>query len=306
MRHRQRLAHPVDEPVPAAPRDRVALARSTPTGARRPRTSRPPGRRLRPTPARPARVISDQVCGWCQWTQAPPYSSGDPCQSARPGSPAEPVTGLEQQHLRAAQRRLARRGDAGEPAADDDHVVHATLLLGPQPARRPGRAGARWRRPPRRRAGPASTGLSSSSVERLFEQDLADALREPRRPRARRRTASPRPPVEQAARPAATADGALDPRRVGRQRHDRHIAQDLGPHAAEPDHERRHDRVARAPRRSARPPARPSARPARSPPSRRRERLELRVRGGDVRVAGEAEPHRAQLGLVLDARGSSA
>ena len=40
----------------------------------------------------------------------------------RPGPAAEAVARLEQQHGAAAQRRLARRGHAGEAAADDDHV----------------------------------------------------------------------------------------------------------------------------------------------------------------------------------------
>src|SRR6185437_8648462 len=43
----------------------------------------------------------------------------------RPGASAEAVAPLQQQHPRAAQRRLAGRRHSGEPAPHHDHVVHA-------------------------------------------------------------------------------------------------------------------------------------------------------------------------------------
>src|SRR6185437_8380401 len=48
-----------------------------------------------------------------------------PAPRGRPRPAAEPVARLEQQGRPAVAGRFPRRGDAGEPAADHDHVVPA-------------------------------------------------------------------------------------------------------------------------------------------------------------------------------------
>src|SRR5207237_10033530 len=56
---------------------------------------------------RPARVISDQVCGWCQCTHAPPYSTGIPSHSAlqvRPPSRSRASSSSTERPRRASSR----------------------------------------------------------------------------------------------------------------------------------------------------------------------------------------------------------
>ena len=71
----------------------------------------------------PALVSSEKVCGWCQCTQAPPYSIWKPVPVGAPGATPEPVAGLEQQRPAASQSALAGGGDAREASPDDDHVI---------------------------------------------------------------------------------------------------------------------------------------------------------------------------------------
>ena len=125
---RQRLLDAVDEQVPAA------LGDGVPLGDR-------PGAALVPDePARDVGVLADLD---------PEAGAGDlrpdvglvpvhPAAAeldvlvvppARPGAPAEPVAGLEEERLGPAERGLASRSDAGKPAPDDDDVVHGAPSL---------------------------------------------------------------------------------------------------------------------------------------------------------------------------------
>ena len=52
-------------------------------------------------------MISDNVCGWCQWTQAPPYSIAWPFQSAvqvRPPSRSRASSSSTERPRSAASR----------------------------------------------------------------------------------------------------------------------------------------------------------------------------------------------------------
>ena len=302
---RQRLAHAVDEPVPAAPRDRVALARSSPDaalGADVP--ARPPRRRLRAATAQArARDLRPRVRlvpvhpGAAVLDRRPVPS---PTVQVRPPSRSRASSSSDRP---APQRRLAGRGDAGEAAADDDYVVHARAPS-PAAARRPSPT-ARRSRIDRDRSGRSdtSTGLSSISSSDSLEQQLADPLppaAPPRPRRTRRRAAAAR---RAAARRAATRSAALDPRGVGRQRHDR-----------------RRRRAARSRSRRGRAPApgttasvarrheqldpgrAPSARPA---PRRRGRQPARAIRANALAhlgVARQPELDAAELRLVLDRR----
>ena len=93
-----------------------------------------------------------------------------------------------------------------------------------------------------RAVGATDTGLSSSSARPLLEQQLAG----PRR-RARRGGEVDRLAAAAAGQQRRAAQRARAPRStragVGRQRDDRDVVERLGPDPAEPDDQRRHDRV---------------------------------------------------------------
>ena len=183
--------------------------------------------------ARPARVISENVCGWCQCTQAPPYSIWCPSHrrvQVRPPSRSRASSNSTERPRSAA---LARRGDAGEAAADDDHVVHERPLA----ADRSVGHGPRDRRasaPPRRRRRPAPGCISTSSSRA--------------RPAARRRARPAAPPRRTSTRRAGRGRRAASARRAAT--------------AAPARSGRRRRAAARSPRRRA---ARSRSRPARSP-----------------------------------------
>ena len=155
--YRQRLADAVDEPVPAAPGDLVALLdRPRPAlGADVPAdaTSASPETSTRS----PARVISDHVWGWCQWTQAPPYSIADPFHGAVHVRPPSRSRASSSRTERPRRDGLPRGGDAGEAAANDDHVVHEATAAGAATGTRR-RATASTATAP---SAPTNTGFSS-------------------------------------------------------------------------------------------------------------------------------------------------
>jgi hypothetical protein len=118
----QRLPDAVDEPVPAAQSDRVALldragaalVAHVPVGATgvladrdREPGSRQLRERVRLVPVHPRTAVLDR----------------EPVPVGAPGAPAEPVTRLEQQRPAAPDRALASGCDTGEAAAHDDDVI---------------------------------------------------------------------------------------------------------------------------------------------------------------------------------------
>ena len=290
MRERQRLADAVDEPVPPALRDRVALLdRSRPAlvadepagalGVVADLDAQPGARDLRPrvrlVPVDPGAAVLDRRSRSTAAVHVRP-----PSRSRASSSSTEP----------AAQRGLARGGDAGEAAADDDHVVHHATSSG---SHRPPRAGARRHRPRPRRPAPTSTGLSSisssDSSTRTSPTRSASRAAAASRPAPR-----PAPPVEQR-RAAQRAQRPLDPRR-------RRPAAARSPRRRAPRSRSRRAR-SRAPARPRRRARRRSARP-RAPPSARRghgrrrsaaSAVSRRVRGPHLGLASRARarPRRA-------------
>ena len=231
---RQRLPDAVDEPVPAAPGDLVALLidpdrRSEPTyqAAPRRRLSRdaqPGTSDLRPrvglVPVDPGAAVLDRR----------------PVPRRGPRAPAKPIARLEQQDRAAAQGGLPRGGDAGEAAPNDDHVLHQATAAGAATGTRR-RATASTATAP---STPTNTGFSSirSSDSSTRTSPTRSASRA-----AAATSAGGVPRARQQRRASQRADRGLDSRRAGRERHDRDVAEYLGPDPAEPDHERRHDRI---------------------------------------------------------------
>ena len=127
VRLRKRVLDAVHELVPATLGDRVALG------------DRPRAPLLAHEPARDVGLLAD-LDAEAGARDLRPHVRLVPVHPAaaeldvgavpleRPGAPAEAVARLEQQRVGSAQRRLARGGDAGEPATDDDDVVHPAEL----------------------------------------------------------------------------------------------------------------------------------------------------------------------------------
>ena len=118
--------HPLHEPVPALLGDHVALADAAASplpvdvpggavGVARELDGEAGARDLAPgvrlVPVHPSAAVLDLLA----------------VPRCRPGAPAEPVTGLEQQHVATGQRRFSRRCHTGKPASDHDHVPHRSL-----------------------------------------------------------------------------------------------------------------------------------------------------------------------------------
>src|SRR5581483_134988 len=164
VRQRERLLDPVDEAVPSALGDCVALLdrRCAPLAIDVParsfgvvsqRDGEPRTRQLREgvwlVPVNPRPAILDLAS----------IPGRTPC------SAAEPVARLEQQDGPSPERGLTRRGDPGEAAADDDHVVYWTTSSSSTAA--PAAETARRRMTASTAMAPCSstsTGLSSTSA----------------------------------------------------------------------------------------------------------------------------------------------
>ena len=150
----------------------------------------------------PARVSSENVWGWCQWTQAPPYSIAWPSQVALQVRPPS--------RSRASSSRTLRPRNAASRAAvtpAKPPPITSTSVIAPgsgSPARRAGAGPTRRARSPRAR--PTSTGLhSTSSSERSTSTSPIDLARAtsaststPGRPRPPNSSEAPRRPASPA------------------------------------------------------------------------------------------------------------
>ena len=143
-------------------------------------------------------------------------------------------------------------------------------------------------------AGAGDHGVALDQVEVGLEQRAPDASASGGE-RGDVDAGAGRAPPRSSGAPRSRRERALDPFGRARQRHDRDVVEQLGPDAAEPDHERRHDRVAA--RGDDQLDSGAAIRSSSSAASvARRERREPTVGGthGRRRCAGRARPRRAR------------
>ena len=230
MRKRKRLGDPFDERVPAAAGDLRRARRSCPSAAARP-TYQPACSASRPTRTRVRHGSTPRRCA--------ADASGPTRRRARSGCRAQsvlqvrPPSRSRPSSSTVVRPRSAHSRAAVTPANPPPTITTSCISYSPaqprQPRPRPGRAGPRapgCTRPPPNHARPAAPPRSAAS--------LAAAPRSTDSP--------PRPPSSSGA-PRSERSARLDPRRVGRQRHDRDVVEQLGPDPAEREHQRGHDRI---------------------------------------------------------------
>ena len=211
----------------------------------------------------------------------------DPVPVSAPRPASEPVARFEKKDRAAPERDLACRGDTGEAATDDDHVLlHASTTRASRPTA------------PSTRTSSGLTSTSAISGCAAAKRDSAATARAAAATSSRRAAAG----AEQQRRGDERANERLGRRSVDRRERDRDVAGELGVDAAGADDDER-------------PEARVAARADEQLEAGRhvlcgldRERLrsepggEVVERGAERSLVAEAEGDAAGVGLVQERR----